>query len=374
MAQDNKPTVKRPANKQRLAVIFGGQSREHEVSVISARSVLEYIDRDRYDILLIGIDKQGRWLALDESHNMMAASTVESDAARTIMVDHSQGGAVIIRSNDGGEERLGIDVAFPVLHGPRGEDGTVQGLLELAGIATVGSSVAGSAVAMDKELAKRAFRAEGLAQLDYMVVRRQRWRERADTVLSEIEGRLGFPVFVKPARLGSSVGVSRATDKASLRAALAEAARYDSKLIVETAATGCREIECAVLGYAAPITSVLGEIVPCSDFYDYDAKYVAQDSQFIIPAQLSEDATAHIQEMAVAAFRAVSAAGMARVDFFVVREETIFLNEINTIPGFTPISMYPKLWTASGIEYSDLIQRLIELALERHAEHQLDEH
>ncbi|MBT6273248.1 MAG: D-alanine--D-alanine ligase [Chromatiales bacterium] len=360
--------------KRRLAVLFGGRSAEHEVSVNSARSVLEYVDRQRYEVTLIGIDKQGIWRVLDGFSNSIASGEMESDSAPTVLVDHGNGQSLVVQHHDGRRERLPIDVVFPVLHGPHGEDGTVQGLLELAGLPTVGSGVAGSAVAMDKELAKRVFKAEGLAQLDYMVVRRQRWRERADIVLIEIEGRLGLPVFAKPARLGSSVGVSRADDRESLRAAIDEAARYDNKIIVEAAALGCREVECSVLGYETPEASIPGEIVPCNDFYDYEAKYLAENSELLIPAPLSEAATAQIQALAVAAFRAVGANGLARVDFFVCGDdESIFLNEINTMPGFTPTSMYPKLWAASGLEYGALIDRLIELALERHDEHQQNE-
>jgi D-alanine-D-alanine ligase len=351
--------------KRHLVVLFGGQSAEHEVSVISARSMLAELNRDRFHITLVGISRDGVWRHIDESSNVLASGVVDTDAAPRVLVDHN-GGGMLVEGDDGSFERLPVDVVFPVLHGPHGEDGTVQGLLELAGIAAVGSGVAGSSVGMDKELSKRVFRAEGLPQLDYAVVRRSKWRAESDTVLDELEERLGFPMFVKPARMGSSVGVSRAHDRESLIVALDEAARFDNKMIVETAAVDCREVECAVLGYEDAQASVLGEIVPDNDFYDYESKYVTGNSELVIPAELSVQITEAIQRLALAAFRAVGAAGLARVDFFVSRDgKHVHVNEINTMPGFTPISMYPKLWAQSGLEYPDLIDRLIDLALDR---------
>ena len=355
-----------PESKRQLVVLFGGQSAEHEVSVTSARSMLGEIDRQRYDITLVGITRDGKWIHVDEYSNIFASGKVESDASATVLVDHGEGGLLRERP-DGGFDKVQVDVVFPLLHGPHGEDGTVQGLLELAGIATVGSGVAGSAVGMDKELTKRVFRAERLPQVEYATIRRARWRQRAEAVLIELEGRLGWPMFVKPARLGSSVGVNRADDRDSLCAALDEAARFDTKIIVEAAAINCAEVECAVLGHEDPIASVVGEVVPAGDFYDYEAKYVSDDAELRIPAQISDEATAEVQRLAIGAFRAVGASGLARVDFFVNHDDgSVIVNEINTMPGFTPISMYPKLWAESGIPYSELIDRLIEFAIARH--------
>ena len=360
--------VRMSESKRHLVVLFGGQSAEHEVSVTSARSMLGEINRERYDITLVGITREGKWIQVDESSNALVRGTVESDASATVLVDHGEGGLLRERP-DGGFDKINVDIVFPLLHGPHGEDGTVQGLLELAGIATVGSGVAGSAVGMDKELTKRVFRAEGLPQVEHATIRRARWRERAEEVLVELEGRLGWPIFVKPARLGSSVGVNRANDKESLRAALDDAARFDTKIIVEAAAINCAEVECAVLGHEDPIASVVGEIVPTGDFYDYEAKYVSDDAELRIPAQISDQAAAEVQQLAVSAFRAVGASGLARVDFFVNHDDgSVLLNEINTIPGFTPISMYPKLWEESGIPYAELIDKLIDFAIARHVD------
>jgi len=358
--------------KQKIAVLFGGRSCEHEVSVSSARAMLPHIDRDRFDIVLIGITKQGDWRLLNEGSNALAQASVDADGTERLMVDHN-GNAQFLVSGTHGASALAVDVVFPLLHGPFGEDGTVQGLLELAGIPIIGCGVAASALGMDKELSKRMFKAEGLAQVEYTVVRRSRWQQRADAVLLEVAGQLGFPVYVKPARMGSSVGVSRANSAAELRAALNEAARFDTKMIIETAALGYREIECAVLGNEAPEASVVGEITPASGFYDYAAKYVTGTSKVTIPAQISNSTSAQIRAMAVTAFRAIGASGLARVDFFVAPDDTILINEVNTMPGFTPVSMYPQLWEASGVSYGELISRLAELALARHAEHTLCE-
>ncbi|MEM7406819.1 MAG: D-alanine--D-alanine ligase family protein [Pseudomonadota bacterium] len=355
-------------SKRRLAVLFGGRSAEHEVSVSSARAMLPHVDRERFDVQLVGISKSGEWLALPPDTNVLASGLVTSAAAPRLVVDHRPGGTFM--HADGSGAPIAVDVVFPLLHGPFGEDGTVQGVMELAGIPTVGCGVAASAVAMDKELTKRLCKADGLPQVDYHVVRRSRWEQRPEPVLFEIEGRFEYPVFVKPARMGSSVGVSAAHDRDALAAALTEAARFDTKMIVETAASGYREIECAVLGNAAPEASVVGEIVPANAFYDYQAKYADEASKLIVPAELSEAASEEIRTLAVAAFRAVGASGLARVDFFVhPDDESVLVNEVNTMPGFTPISMYPRLWEASGIPYSELITRLIDLACERAEEH-----
>ena len=354
--------------KIRVSVLFGGRSCEHEVSVTSARSVLEAIDSDKYEVTMIGISKEGDWLLARDAQKALSAGTVQGDDLVPVLLDYPGTRDLIITNGsvlDSGRNRS-VDVVFPILHGPYGEDGTVQGLLELAGVAYVGAGVGGSAVSMDKELMKRVFRAEGLQQLHYLVFSRGRWRQEPKQVQRQIEAELDYPIFVKPANLGSSVGITKVHEPAELKDGMDEAASYDTKILVEANAADCREVECAVLGNEDPKTSVLGEIVPGNEFYDYNAKYLDDNSDLIIPAPLSERTSDHIRRLAVEAFRAVDAAGMARVDFFVSADESeVYVNEINTIPGFTPISMYPKLWQASGLEYGELIDRLIQLALER---------
>lgn len=349
--------------KIRVGVLFGGRSAEHEVSVVSARSMLEAVDLDKYELVMIGISKDGHWLTCDDAQRILAAEQVQERGLLAVSLDYA-----------GGHQLVGpqvaaraLDVVFPLLHGPYGEDGTVQGLLELADVAYVGAGVVGSAVGMDKEMMKRAFAAEGLPQLDYAVVRRSRWRRESEPVLDELCARFDWPVFVKPANLGSSVGVSRAEDRSALQDSIEEAAHYDYKVVVEEAAVDCREVEVAILGNEEPQASIAGEIEPSNAFYDYRAKYVDDNSALHIPARIAPDLAEKVRSMGVRAFRAVEAWGLSRVDFFVGREdERIYINEINTMPGFTPISMYPKLWEASGLSYGALIDRLIELALQRH--------
>ena len=353
--------------KIRVGVLFGGRSCEHEVSVRSARSVLEAIDRSKYELTMIGISKAGQWLMAGNARAVLEAGVVEEGGLLPVSLE--QDGALVGREGGPVDQRL--DVIFPLLHGPFGEDGTVQGLMELAGIPYVGSGVVGSAVGMDKEMTKRAFRAEGLPQVEYAVVRRHQWRQDPAGVQGRLENQLGYPMFFKPANLGSSVGVCKAHGPEEFRACLEEAAAYDSKVVVEAEATDCREVECAVLGNEEPQASVVGEIVPGNEFYDYNAKYIDDNSQLIIPAQLPPQVAEEVRQLSLRAFRAVEAAGLARVDFFVSRrDDQVYINEINTLPGFTPISMYPKLWEASGVSYAALIDRLIQLALERHRERQ----
>lgn len=364
--------------KLRVGVIFGGRSGEHEVSLMSAESVMAAMDRERFEVVPIGISKEGRWLVGGDALEKLKRSLTEGSSGRLIpsafVADPSSPGLVPLKEGGalapGGEaqpERF--DVIFPVLHGPYGEDGTVQGLFELGDVPYVGSGVAASAVGMDKALMKAVFESAGLPVLDWIQVKRKFIDARFDEILEEVGERLGYPCFVKPANLGSSVGVSRVDSPEALRPALLEAAKYDRKILVEKAAVGCREVECAVLGNDDPQVSVPGEIVPSGTFYDYRAKYIDGTSELIIPARLSEEAAAKVREMSKRAFLAIDGAGLARVDFFVHGEtEEVWVNEINTMPGFTRFSMYPKLWEATGIPYSQLIERLIELALERHRE------
>ncbi|MFS8572202.1 MAG: D-alanine--D-alanine ligase [Clostridia bacterium] len=358
----------------RVAVLFGGRSGEHEVSLMSAESVMKALDPAKYEVIPIGITKDGRWLVGDDPLAALKEGAKERLAQMVpaaFLADPAGPGLVAVGGRPPAElaERLAFDVVFPVLHGPNGEDGTVQGLLDLAGVPYVGSGVAGSAVGMDKALMKAVFRSAGLPVLDYVVIKRKHIASRWDQIREQVASLIGYPCFVKPANLGSSVGISKVKQEEELRDALEEAARYDRKILVEKAAEGFREVEVSVLGNDEPETSIPGEIVPGGEFYDYRAKYLDDSSELIIPARISPQATDEVRRLAAAAFLAVDAAGLARVDFFVHPEtETIYVNEINTMPGFTRISMYPKLWEASGLPYPQLIDRLIELAFERHRE------
>ncbi len=342
-------------NKLRITVLFGGRSGEHEVSVRSAASVISALDRSKYEVTPVAIAKSGRWLSPAESQALLPAASRTGLATET---------AVAVSREP--ERTSGVDVVFPVLHGTFGEDGTLQGLLELADVAYVGSGVLGSACGMDKDVMKRLFREAGLPTVEHIAIKRHeiaaRWREAAD--------RFGYPVFVKPANLGSSVGISKASNDAELRAALEEAARYDRKLIVERAVTG-REIEVSVLGNDQPEASPPGEIIPTEGFYDYDAKYMNDSAKLAIPAELTPEQSEEVRRLSVAAFQAVECRGLARVDSFLEASTGRFLlNEVNTMPGFTSISMYPKLWDAGGMPYPRLLDRLIELALEAHRDKQ----
>jgi D-alanine-D-alanine ligase len=351
-----------------VGVLFGGRSAEHEVSVRSAHSLLEAIDRDKYDVTLIGIDREGRWLLPADAAKMLTLGKVEGDGtAIPVALDYSGSRQLVLQNRTQSSVPSELDIVFPLLHGPFGEDGTVQGFLELADVAYVGSGVLGSAVSMDKDMMKRVLRAGGIPQVAHAAVLRSRWRACGSSVQEEIERDFTYPLFVKPANLGSSVGISKVHEGGELAPAMEAAARYDRKIIIEAdAGHGSREVECSVLGYENPIVSVVGEVLPAGEFYDYDAKYKDSDSELIIPAHLDQTTTERVQQLAKQTFLAVEAAGLARVDLFVQRDGTVIVNEINTIPGFTPISMYPKLWAASGISYTELIDRLLELAVERH--------
>jgi D-alanine-D-alanine ligase len=352
--------------RPRVALLFGGRSAEHEVSCLSAASVYAAIDHDRYDVLCVGIDKKGIWHLVPEpptaDPEARRLPSVAADMDTAVTLSTEAGSAELVnRSGDG----AAIDVVFPVLHGPHGEDGTIQGLLELAGIPYVGAGVLASALGMDKAVQKALFMSEGLPVLTHRIVVESGWREDPEATLAEVEA-LGYPVFVKPANLGSSVGISKVKAPGDLGPALDEAFSHGRKAVVEEAAEGAREIECGVLGNEDPVASVPGEIFPAGEFYDYRSKYLGEGSKLVIPAPLSPDITERIQQLAVAAFRSIDCAGLARVDFFYRDPDQVIVNEINTIPGFTSVSMYPRLWEASGLAYPDLIDRLIRLALERH--------
>ena len=375
-------------DKIRVGVVFGGRSGEHEVSLQSAQSLMDAMDAERYEIVPIGITKDGRWIASGDP--MRALTSGDPDASQPVALLRSSGSIKmtgstlssaqnvqkgLMRLDTSGEviratPLTELDVVFPVLHGPYGEDGTVQGLLELAGLPYVGAPVTASAVAMDKMIFKDVVRAHGLPIVEHVLIKRKRWESEPENVLARILDRFEYPLFTKPANLGSSVGISKCHDQEQLVAGLEEAARYDRKVLVEPAVPAAREIEVSVLGNDVPVASLPGEILPSREFYSYEAKYIdnGEDaSGLLIPAPLSTEMTKRVQDLAVETYRAIDCAGMARVDFLLSRETAdLYVNEVNTIPGFTKISMYPKLWEASGLPYSELIDRLIELALERH--------
>jgi len=353
-------------SKTRVLLVFGGQSAEHEISVISARSVYAAIDTSRYEVILAGISRSGQWFLDDGERQLLECDEVSADSGVPVQLGGGQRDLVGSGGIDIGKGSF--DVVFPLLHGPHGEDGCVQGLLELADAAYVGAGVAASAVGMDKELARAVFAHAGLRQTEYLVVRRSAWKVDPTSILARIENALRYPLFVKPVNLGSSIGISKVHDVESLGAALDVAAGYDIKMMVESSIEQARELECAVLGNDDPKASVIGEIIPGAEFYDYTTKYIDDRSQLIVPADLSKSEKVSIQEMSLEAFRAIDGAGLARVDFLLSPSGEVFLNEINTMPGFTPISMYPRLWQASGIEYPELIGQLIQLALGRYGE------
>ncbi len=377
--------------KLRIGIIYGGRSGEHEVSIASAAAIFKHLERAKYDPVPIRIEKDGRWVIADRAPVALAASEVIEQArlqaassvrhgrqAHMVAYPTEEPLLTIERSRGDGDSRenafvtgLGIDVVFPVLHGPYGEDGTVQGLLELANLPYVGAGVLASAVGMDKAVMKIAFAARGLPVGPYRVLLRREWERRAGAIAQDIAGALGWPVFVKPANLGSSVGISKVKTPGELAGAIDLAFEYDRKVVVEQGVPEAREIEVAVLGNEEPEASVAGEIVPNREFYDYEAKYLDDSSELHIPAPVDAGTHEAIRRMAVEAFLAIDGAGMARVDFLMARATgEVFVNEVNTIPGFTTISMYAKLWAASGLAYPDLLDRLVRLALERHAEKQ----
>ena len=352
-------------SRTRVLLLFGGRSAEHEVSVVSARSVYAAIDRERYDVVLAGIDQQGRWyFGGKNNESLLSTTTVVPD--KQVPARLSTAGTSLVSEDGDDLPDSEFDVVFPLLHGPYGEDGTVQGLLELAGLAYVGAGVAASAVGMDKALARAIFAASGLPQTQYSVIARSDWRRAQVPVLERLEGEYDYPLFVKPANLGSSVGISKVHDRQELQAGLELASQYDTKLIVERSVENARELECAVLGNEYPKASGVGEIIPGAEFYDYTTKYIDDQSELVIPAELEKSESEAIQELAIRTFKAIDCSGLARVDFFMRPDGSVLVNEINTMPGFTPISMYPKLWAAAGVAYGDLVDRLIQFGLERH--------
>jgi D-alanine-D-alanine ligase len=390
--------------KLRVGILFGGRSGEHEVSLLSAASVLEAIDKNKFEVVPIGITKKGRWLtaghaerllkgeAARATHEHLRAGDPEATPGAALLARgeavvvppepaHRESGGMAPFQTDAGtamlarrasDRAINVDIIFPVLHGTFGEDGTIQGLLELADIPYVGAGVLGSAAGMDKDIMKSLFRAAGLPIVKHVTVLRSEWESERKKIQKFAESKLKYPVFVKPANLGSSVGISKAHDRKELGPAIDEAAKFDRKIVIEEGVgkkQKAREIECSVLGNDKPQASVPGEIVPSKEFYDYNAKYLDEGSQLVIPAKLTKTESKQVQQLAIAAFKAVDCSGLARVDFLMdPKSRKIYVNEINTMPGFTAISMYPKLWAASGLLYPDLIAKLIELGIERHEE------
>ena len=365
----------------RIGVVFGGRSSEHEVSLASARNVMDALAQAGHTVVPIGITSEGRWLTSKDPMKLLTqvqdavSSGADGDSTASNGAASEDESWALLPHHAEDAPLPAIDVLWPVLHGPYGEDGTIQGMLEMANLPYVGCNVLASAVCMDKAMAKVIFAAAGLPQVPWLVVMRNHWQQSPEMVLSEVEEKLGdYPFFVKPANLGSSVGISKARNRDELSKALTLAARYDRKLLVEVAVPNAREIEVSILGNDEPIASVPGEIKPGNDFYDYAAKYLDDNSDLIIPANLNEELIERIQIMAIQAFKAVDATGLARVDFLMDRvRETVYLNEINTMPGFTRISMYPKLFEASGVSYPALADKLVKLALQRYADRQMNQ-
>lgn len=389
--------------KLRVGILFGGRSGEHEVSLLSAASVFNAIDKSKYEVVPIGITKQGHWVTAHDAERLLkgefshheerhlragdpettpAAAVLANGEAVVVPPEPQPGGSLTAFQTDASthalsrrvsDRAINVDVVFPVLHGTFGEDGTIQGLLELADLPYVGAGVLGSAAGMDKDIMKSLFKAAGLPIVKHVTILRSDWEADPKKAQKLLESKLNYPVFVKPANLGSSVGITKAHGRNELGPCVAEAAKYDRKIVIEQGVGGkknkAREIECSVLGNDRPEASVPGEIVPSKEFYDYDAKYLDEGSQLIIPAKLTKSETKKVQQVAIAAFKAVDCSGLARVDFLMdPKTRKIYLNEINTMPGFTAISMYPKLWAATGLSYPQLIERLIALGIERHAD------
>ena len=363
--------INKTDKKIRIAVLFGGRSGEHEVSLMSARSVLNALDLQKYEVVEVGITHEGRWLVGEGVLTAMQAGKTDALHRAALFGDPTLAGLYkLVGAKDGMRLEFleQVDVVFPVLHGTYGEDGTIQGLFEMADIAFVGAGVLGSALGMDKAIFKDVMRTHNIPVVESITVNRKEFQSNMDDVLNRAEKMASYPLFVKPVNLGSSVGVSKCNNRSDLLEGLLEAARYDRRVLVERGING-REIEVSVLGNDEPVASIPGEVIPADEFYSYDAKYYNERSQLLIPAPISDEMAQKVQRNAIAAYKAVDCAGMARADFLLDKEsDELFLNEINTIPGFTQISMYPKLWNATGIGYPQLVDRLIELALERKVE------
>ena len=353
--------------KLKVAVIFGGQSGEHEVSLISAASVMKAMDREKYEIFPIGITSDGKWLASKRAMSILSSKKKKGTGpAALLSLDPKKKGAFVLNKRGSAKKEIEIDVAFPVLHGTFGEDGTIQGLLEMADIPYVGAGVMASSVGMDKGIMKSLFKEKRIPTPDFTVIKRIDWKKNGTELIKTVEDAIGYPSFIKPVNLGSSVGISKAKNRKHLKEALAIGFKYDRRVIVEKG-INCREIECSVLGNDEPIASCVAEIIPKKEFYDYEAKYTDGLAEIIIPASIPKRVADRVKKLAVEAYKLIDCAGMARVDFFLEKgTNRLYVNEVNTIPGFTPLSCYPKLWEASGIPYEKLIDRLIALALERH--------
>jgi D-alanine-D-alanine ligase len=360
-----------PSTRLKIAILFGGRSGEHEISLVSAQSVLSVLDPAKYEVFQVGITHEGAWLTGENARDLLEKGETKGLTPCTLLPDPSKPGLYALRFTDHGtvlEKLTDIDVIFPVLHGTYGEDGTLQGLLEMADLAYVGSGVTGSSVGMDKGVFKDVMRTNGIPTVESVIVLRSEIEKDMESVIRKAEAVAAYPLFVKPANLGSSVGITKCRSRADLAEGLLEAASYDRRVLVERG-VAAREIEASVLGNDDPQASLPGEVLPSREFYSYESKYVDGTSCLLIPAPLPTETTEKIRQMAVTAYKAIDCAGMARFDFFIDKvTEEIFLNEVNTIPGFTSISMYPKLWEATGLPYAKLVDRLIELALERKAE------
>ncbi len=373
-------TNKQIHKKLRVGLVFGGRSGEHEVSLASAQSVMANLDSNKYEVVPIAITRSGSWLLgtasaqlnSPASHDQTSADVAPAQETTSVTLtgDPNVRRLIPINSGETLHDNGALDVILPVLHGTYGEDGALQGLLEMADVPYVGCGVLGSALGMDKEKMKMIFQTIGLPIVDYLVYRRNEWERSPDSILDSIEARLGYPCFVKPVNLGSSVGINKAHNREELDHALRVAAEYDRKIIIEHGIE-CRELECAVLGNDEPLASVVGEVIASNEFYDYKAKYLDNKSQVIIPAGIPQAIAEEVRRQSIQAFLALDLSGLSRVDFFLEKSSgQVYINEVNTLPGFTQISMYPKLWEASGIPYAELLDRLIELAIERHQDRQ----
>ena len=366
-------------NRITTALLFGGRSSEHEVSLTSAASVIKAIDRQRFELVPILINRDGRWYLVSDTAfltknkaRLVGEQDYDCRQWPRVLLDYANGGRLYFPDDRNRQDARQPQAVFPILHGPYGEDGTVQALCKMAGLPCVGAGILASAVGLDKVIMKKLFTAAGLPQISYLALDRNDWSRHASAVIDRIDRQLVLPVFVKPANAGSSVGVRRVTHLDQLAKAIEYASRFDRKIVVEKAITA-RELECAVIGNEAPQASGVGEVLPCHEFYDYQAKYLEEGSKTVVPAEIPEALAQEIREIALAAFRAIDCSGLARVDFLWERAtQKLYLNEINTMPGFTPISMYPQLWQATGISYTDLITQLIDLALANFGQQQCE--